>query len=167
MVFNYYSKLTRRQQSIYRHSDKVEKIVLTDPEKLNNSISGLEQALISDNRGRVESFAKDMIDTLVVDINVPDVNIRVLTVRPSEDWGELHGLYEPIDGMQKALITVWMRTATHKKAVAFRTFLRTILHEFCHHLDYEFLQLADSFHTEGFFKRESSLFKQLLGETAG
>ncbi len=119
------------------------------------------------HRGRVESFAKYIIDALVEDINVPHVNIHVLTVRPSEDWGELHGLYEPVDGKQKALITIWMRTATHKKVVAFRTFLRTILHEFCHHLDYEFLQLADSFHTEGFFKRESNLFKQLLGETVG
>ena len=44
----------------------------------------------------------------------------------------------------------------------FRTFLRTLLHELCHHLDYELLDLDDSFHTEGFFKRESSLFKQLV-----
>ncbi len=46
--------------------------------------------------------------------------------------------------------------------VAFRTFVRTLLHELCHHLDYELLKLDDSFHTEGFFKRESSLFKQLV-----
>ncbi len=45
---------------------------------------------------------------------------------------------------------------------AFRTFLRTLLHEICHHLDYELLKLDDSFHTEGFFKRESSLFNQLV-----
>ena len=55
-----------------------------------------------------------------------------------------------------------MRTAQHKRVVAFRTFLRTLLHELCHHLDYELLKLEDSFHTEGFFKRESSLFKQLV-----
>jgi hypothetical protein len=55
-----------------------------------------------------------------------------------------------------------MRTAQHKKVVAFRTFLRTILHELCHHLYYEVLDLDDSFHTEGFFKRESSLFRPLI-----
>ena len=86
----------------------------------------------------------------------------MLSARPSNVWGELHGLYEPVDGNTNARITVWMRTARHKKVVAFRSFLRTILHELCHHLDYEFLELADSFHTEGFFKRESSLFKQLV-----
>jgi hypothetical protein len=46
--------------------------------------------------------------------------------------------------------------------VAFRTFLRTLLHEIVHHLDYELLKLADSFHTEGFFRRESSLFRQIV-----
>ena len=51
-----------------------------------------------------------------------------------------------------------------RQVVKFRTFLRTLLHELCHHLDYELLDLADSFHTEGFYKRESSLLRQLLSE---
>jgi hypothetical protein len=55
-----------------------------------------------------------------------------------------------------------MRTLRYKRVVAFRTFLRTLLHEVCHHLDYTLLALADSFHTQGFFNRESSLFKQLV-----
>lgn len=62
-----------------------------------------------------------------------------------------------------------MRTARQRRVVAFRTFLRTLLHELCHHLDYQLLRLPDSFHTEGFYKRESSLFHQLMddGETEG
>ncbi|MDH3690664.1 MAG: hypothetical protein OEU36_14540, partial [Gammaproteobacteria bacterium] len=77
-------------------------------------------------------------------------------------WGELHGLYEPAEENPLAHITVWMRTAQRRKVVAFRTFLRTLLHEYCHHLDYEHFELEDSFHTEGFYKRESSLFHQLV-----
>jgi hypothetical protein len=46
--------------------------------------------------------------------------------------------------------------------VRFRTFLRTLLHEPCDHLDYERLALPDSFHTEGFYKRESRLLRQLV-----
>ena len=55
-----------------------------------------------------------------------------------------------------------MRTVAHKRVVAFKTFLRTLLHEICHHLDYTHLRLADSYHTQGFFKRESSLIYQLV-----
>jgi len=54
-----------------------------------------------------------------------------------------------------------MRTAQRRQIVAFRTFLRTLLHELCHHLDYELLKLTESFHTEGFYQRESSLLNQL------
>jgi hypothetical protein len=57
-----------------------------------------------------------------------------------------------------------MRTAKHRRVVAFKSFLRTLLHELCHHLDYELYRLPDSFHTEGFYKRESSLFHQLMPE---
>jgi hypothetical protein len=55
-----------------------------------------------------------------------------------------------------------MRTAQRAQVVAFRTFLRTLLHELGHHLDYELFELEETFHTEGFYKRESSLFNQLV-----
>ena len=57
-----------------------------------------------------------------------------------------------------------MRTAKRKQVVAVKTFLRTLLHELCHHLDYTLLKLDDSFHTEGFFRRESHLFTQLYSD---
>jgi hypothetical protein len=74
---------------------------------------------------------------------------------------ELHGLYEPGPPGQRARISVWMRTAQRRQVVAFRTFLRTFVHEICHHLDYELYELRESFHTQGFFQRESSLYRQL------
>ncbi len=57
-----------------------------------------------------------------------------------------------------------MRTAAREDVVSFRTFLRTLVHELGHHLDVVLLELAESFHTHGFFRRESSLVRQLLGE---
>jgi hypothetical protein len=90
----------------------------------------------------------------------------VLSVRPSGNWGELHGLYEPFEDGTPPLITLWMRTVARKQVVAFKTFLRTLLHELCHHLDYELYRLPETFHTEGFYKRESSLYYQIRGESA-
>jgi hypothetical protein len=78
--------------------------------------------------------------------------------------GELHGLYQSAGRAQ--LISVWMFTAKREQVVAYRTFLRTLIHEVCHHLDYELFQLGDSFHTTGFFRRESSLVHQLCGAAA-
>jgi hypothetical protein len=50
-----------------------------------------------------------------------------------------------------------MKTAQKKQVVAFRSFVRTVVHEMLHHLDYEHFGLEETFHTEGFYKRESSL----------
>ena len=79
------------------------------------------------------------------------VVVKVLSRRPRARDGELHGLYTWEDG-QRPVIEVWMRTAEHRRVVAFRTFLRTLLHEVCHHLDYTLLGLTETFHTEGFFQ---------------
>jgi len=93
---------------------------------------------------------------------VQDVCVRVLAKRPSDDYGELHGLYEPDEEITPARITAWMRTAQRKQVVAFKSFLRTLVHEFAHHLDYEHFKLPETFHTEGFYRRESSLANALL-----
>ena len=162
MVFAYYSKLSSKQKAIYRKSDEIGKITLGDTSVLSELVVDLEAELETENRAMIESIAREITNTIIKDLNVPSIKVKVLAVRPSNDWGELHGLYEPAEKDKRACISVWMRTARHKKVVAFRTFLRTLLHELCHHLDYELLKLEDSLHTEGFFKRESSLFKQII-----
>lgn len=95
------------------------------------------------------------------DLEVPSVQLRVLARRPADATAELHGLYMREEG-QQPIIRVWMRTAAHERPVAFRTFLRVMMHELCHHLDYDKFALQDSMHTHGFFRRESSLVRQLI-----
>jgi hypothetical protein len=90
------------------------------------------------------------------------VRVTVRTVRPEIRGGELHGLYTFAERGTDPTIEVWMKTAAHERVVRFRTFLRTLLHEVMHHLDVTLLGLEDSFHTEGFFRRESSLVRQLV-----
>jgi len=117
---------------------------------------------LSEDKHAIQKTLHLISREIIHQLEIPDVKIKVLAVRPSNSLGELHGLYEPREKNKEACIRLWMRTAKHKKVVAFRTFLRTYLHELCHHLDYELFGLEDSFHTEGFFKRESTLFKQLF-----
>ena len=162
MPFDYYNRLSKRNQAIYRQSDRLTDVTLKMPQALQPGIPILRQALADDDRRAVELACKGLVAGLCADLEVVPANVKVLAVRPHNDYAELHGLYEAGEGRRRALISLWMRTARHKRVVAFKTFLRTLLHEFCHHLDYEHYRLAESFHTEGFFKRESSLFKQLV-----
>jgi hypothetical protein len=164
MPFPYYDRLSPRNQAIYRRSDAVSELPLPHPELLHPLVGLLREALEQEQRGAVEACAERLAAGVTEMLGLSPVRVQVLAVRPSRNWGELHGLYTLAEPRTPARIQVWMKTARHKRVVAFKTFLRTLLHELLHHLDYTHLKLADSFHTEGFFKRESSLFRQLVPE---
>jgi hypothetical protein len=163
MPFAYYNRLSSRQRAIYRRSDETTSVPLPHAELLLPLVTALREALETEDRRAVERAAGILAQGLLKVLGLPPVRVQVLAVRPSSSAGELHGLYTREEG-RPTRVQLWMRTARHRRVVAFRTFLRTLLHELGHHLDYELLQLADSFHTEGFFQRESSLFKQLVPE---
>ncbi|MGH7772137.1 MAG: hypothetical protein ACREQA_07845 [Candidatus Binatia bacterium] len=164
MVFSYYKRLTRAQQRIYRLSDEVSSIRLPTIGPLSLLVERVAEALPREDRRETEAACQRLMSVLTTSLKVSPVRVEVLAVRPSRSWGELHGLYNPPQGRRPPKITVWMRTAERHQVVAFRTFLRTLIHELCHHLDYELLRLQNSFHTEGFYKRESSLFHQLTSD---
>ncbi len=165
MPYAYYNRLTRHQKSIYRASDEIQSVRLRDPDAVSRVGTRLAAALAKEDRKEIARLSNELVGTICAGPGLPAPRVRVLNKRPSNAREELHGQYErPVEktDAKTPQITVWMRTAQRKQVVAFRTFLRTLLHEFCHHLDYELFGLEDSFHTEGFFKRESSLFKQIV-----
>jgi len=166
MAFAYYKRLSRHRQGIYRHSDAIERVVLTDAQRFFPLSDELATALAAEDQKTISNLSRELVRELCRNLNTPSADVRVLAKRPSDDWGELHGLYEPEERNKSARITVWMRTAQKKQVVAFKTYLRTLLHELCHHLDYELLSLEESFHTQGFYKRESSLFHQIVRDSA-
>lgn len=165
MPFAYYDRLSRRDQAVYRKSDAVPALPVRGARELAPAVEALRAALARDDASGVATASAEIAGRISRDLAAPAPVVEILAVRPSRDWGELHGLYT--QETEAAFIRVWMRTARHGRVVAFRTFLRTLLHELCHHLDFEVLGLSRSFHTEGFFRRESSLFRQLVPPAAG
>jgi len=164
MRFAYYDRLSRANKEIYRRSDAIVTLGLPASLELGVTVEAIAAALRADDRARVQGECTRLIDALVRGYRVPEASVRVLAKRPANDYGELHGLYEPAEKQTRARITVWMRTAQRQQVVAFKSFLRTLIHELCHHLDYELFLLEETFHTEGFYKRESSLANALLAQ---
>jgi hypothetical protein len=152
--FAYYDRLSRREKELYDRSDRIRRIDLPHAEALRPMVEVVEAA------------AARLVEGITAGLGVAPVEVGVLAVRPRLRAAELHGLYTR-DEKRRARIRVWMRTVHYRRVVAFRTFLRTLLHEVCHHLDYCHLRLAGSLHTEGFFQRESSLFYQLVPPDQG
>ena len=161
MPFSYYERLSRAQQAVYRQSDAITQIRVPQAERFAAAVDALESALLAEDRAATQAASERVIRGLMDVLGAPPVRVEVLAARPHAGWGELHGLYTAERG-RRPKIQLWMRTAKQKRVVAFRTYLRTLLHEVGHHIDYTGLRLAESYHTEGFYKRESSLFHQLV-----
>ncbi len=166
MVFAYYNRLSAAAKRIYRKSNEIASIKLSDSDELRPLTGAIAAALEREDREKTEELCQGLSASITERLNVRPVRVKVLAARPSRSWGELHGLYVLAEQRSLAVITVWMRTAKFRRVVAFRSFLRTLLHEICHHLDYTLLGMPESYHTEGFYKRESSLFHQLGGNEA-
>jgi hypothetical protein len=160
---NWRARLTPFQQRIYDRSASIPTIPLVPTPQLLEATAALEPALAVDDHQQVQTLSQTIVNHICWRLNVRTVRVQVQGVRPSNRRGELHGLYTQYgSGSRTDSIQVWMRTAKRGQVVAFRTFLRTLLHEVCHHLDYTYLHLRESYHTEGFFQRESSLFHVIV-----
>lgn len=165
MPFSYYERLSAARKRTYRRSDGIRRVEVPAVEALVPITHAVEAALDGAARIEVEAACQALVDAVNGRLATPPVRVRVLERRPANAAGELQGLYEPDEVTGgRARITVWMRTAQRVQVVKFRTFLRTLVHEVCHHLDYELYKLAETFHTEGFYARESALMRDLLGE---
>jgi len=163
MPFAYYDRLSPSRQRIYRRSDAILEVPLADAAALVPLAAAIEPALAAGIPKPVQVACQALVYAMNAQLATPPVRMRVLERRPSDAGGELHGLYEPEDGGKPARISVWMRTAARDEVVKYRTFLRTVLHEMCHHFDYELFRLAETFHTQGFYARESALVTALAG----
>ena len=162
MRFGYYKRLTAEQKATYRKSDEVTAVAVPEAAALVPLVEALEVALGSGKRLATAKAASAFALAFCQQLGVPAVRITVRLVRPEIRGGELHGLYT-FSGEGKApAIEVWMKTAAQRRIVKFRTFLRTLVHEMMHHLDVALFRLDDSFHTQGFYARESSVMRQLL-----
>jgi hypothetical protein len=162
MPFKYYERLRQKEKEIYNKSDSITSLPLFNAESLFPLVKSLEESLKNEEILSIQRYLRELAMALSERFHVSPVRIKVLEVRPSNHYGELHGLYYPKRDNFMPAIILWMKTAKKAKIIAFKTFLRTFVHEFCHHLDYEFFKLPESFHTEGFYKRESHLLHQLL-----
>ncbi len=160
--FGYYHQLNAKAQRIYRASDRVSDFPLPNVIILRPIIRKVYESLQAESHLRTQKWTQRLLNMLTSQLHIRHIRLELLDIRPSNPRMELYGLYYPAEGRRVPRMQIWMRTAKRHQVVAFKTFLRTLLHELCHQLDYDCLGLKDSFHTQGFYRRESSLVAQVL-----
>lgn len=155
----FFYRLSAAAQRRYLHSDSIDRFELTPTPGALLRARALVNALGDGARPQVEAASRALGAELCHSLRVAPVPIEVRSVRPHNAGGELHGVFYP--HTRPPLIVLWMRTARRHDVVKPKTFMRTLMHELVHYLDYAHLHIGNSFHTAGFFKRESFLVRML------
>lgn len=139
-------------------SDRLATLDLPDSDRLATIAKSIELAMKSGKTADVRRTCVEFLDEVSRFYKTPPCGIRILAARPlrvREGWStELFGDYH----IETMAIRLWMRTAIRKEVTSFGTFLNTLCHEFCHHLDFHLFGFADSWHTRGFFERTATLY---------
>lgn len=144
----------------FADSDRLKAISLPNDGRLVKIACAIDSAMKTEDMTDVRQVCADFLGTASDFYRVSPCGIRVLAARPlrvrEQSTTELFGDYHP-DTM---LIRVWMRTAVSKDITSFGTFVSTLCHEFCHHLDFLKFGFGDSWHTRGFYERTAALYHQ-------
>jgi hypothetical protein len=160
----YFYRLPARAQRIWLKSDSIDRFDFVPNAATVSLTAALMAALPSGAPLVIERAAQALADQICELMAVSAVRVEVRGVRPHNTRGELHGVFYPRGPSARPgapLIILWMRTAQRHDVVKPRTFLRTLMHELGHYLDYALLRLGESYHTTGFFRRESFLVRTL------
>src|SRR5216684_8642345 len=142
----------------FLESDQIRTLELPQDGRLPRIAQSIESAMKCVTSVDVRRTCTEFLAATAEFYGTPICGVRVLAARPlrvRENWAtELFGDYTP----ETMLIRVWMRTAVRKEITSFGTFLSTLCHEFCHHLDYQRFRFRGSWHTRGFYERTAALY---------
>ena len=137
----------------FLESDLLNNLDLPPGGNLSTIASSIESAMEDGTTASVRQACTHFLAELAVFYEVPACGVRVLAERPlrvrESSTIELFGDYRA----DKRLIRVWMRTPERKEVTSFGTFLSTLCHELCHHLDFYKYGFPNSWHTRGFYQR--------------
>ena len=148
----------------YRTSDELNELRAPDTSHLLELSAEIAEAMKSGKAPPVKQTCSDFLATASEFYEVQCPSVKVLASRPlsirESGWAtELFGDYDP----ESLMIRVWMQTAVQKKVTSHGTFLSTLVHEMCHHLDFELFGLQSSPHTRGFYERVAALYHHAKG----
>ena len=155
----FFYRLSPRAQRCYLKSDSIDRYNFVPNAAALARTQAMLQALESGSLAAINQAAQHLVSEVCRVMGIAALSVEIRGVRPRDNRSELHGIFYPHERPPRMI--VWMRTAQRRDVVRPKTFLRTLLHELGHYLDYALLDLGDSFHTKGFFKRESFLVRCL------
>jgi hypothetical protein len=151
----------------FGESERLTSFALPPDPGLSRLAQIIESVMKEGGRAEVAQACSEFLSAAASFYGVRPPEVRALEARPLRvrEGGlqiELFGDYS----LRDARIRIWTRTAVRKQVTSFGTFLSTLCHEFCHHLDCQKFGFGQSPHTRGFYERTALLYHHARGTPA-
>ena len=148
----------------FRESERLTRIELPATSRLLQLAQVINSVMQEGTRDEVRRACAEFLGAAAASYSVRAPEVRALAARPLRvregGWQtELFGDYS----IANLVIRIWTRTAVRKQVTSFGTFLSTLCHEFCHHLDCQKFGFRGSPHTRGFYERAALLYHHARG----
>jgi hypothetical protein len=147
----------------FEESDRLGVLALPPDGRFQELAHRIESAMGDGSPAGIRIASAEFLITAADFYQVRRPDVRALAARPlrvrESSTTELFGDYTP----GTLVIRVWTRTAVRKQVTSFGTFLSTLCHEFCHHLDCERFKFNRTPHTRGFYERTAILYHHARG----
>lgn len=154
-----------RARARFEASDRLTTLVPAPPaEPFQAATTALCDAVTGGELRDVQRASTAALAVLAAHFRVDAPALRVLDIQPhrTREGVTTYKLYGDYD-LEAQRIRVWLRTAIREQVSTPKSFLSTLVHEFCHHLDCVGLGLLETPHTRGFYHRVDQLYHLGLG----
>jgi hypothetical protein len=142
----------------FQESDQLGVLALPSDGRLQELAYKIESAMGDGSPAAIRVASAEFLSAAADFYKVRPPEVRALAARPlrvrESSTTELFGDYTP----GTLVIRIWTRTAVRKQVTSFGTFLSTLCHEFCHHLDCDRFGFSRTPHTRGFYERTAILY---------
>ncbi|MHC4606163.1 MAG: hypothetical protein ACYTAF_04430 [Planctomycetota bacterium] len=163
-------RFSRSEKKAYTRSNNIESVGIRPTTQMTECALQLRWGLEAEDGTHVRAAGQALLDLVCEASGTPYTRLELKDTafakfakgksgRRQTVW-KLYGVCD-----EKGNIELAFRTPVRRKVFAFKTFLQTLAHEFCHHFDYHALKLRASFHTRGFYSRVDSLYRPLVTTT--
>ena len=147
-------------KAVYKKSNS---ITHTQFQPSTASVNYTKKLLTSTDASERQSIGQSLLDEMSGSLSIPPPQLNVNDKRQNHSLKNGKLMRKTYATYKAGKITISNKTAIRESAIAPKTFLDTLIHEFMHHYDYEVLKFPSSLHTAGFYYRLGDIMKKLIG----
>jgi len=155
--------IPKDKHEAFHKSDSIKTVDLRCQMELKQILLETQKIYLGANEDTIVEGMQKLANAVCEQLGAQPTEVEIAKEIPYDDYGPLHGYYLPKEPKWPALIVLCLLHINTDDRITFKHLVEVFVHELVHHLDFALYDLGDSFHTDGFDKRQKYLIAEFVG----